>query len=1076
KNENKNENKNNHIRVCRYMMRILLIKSVDKNHLPYTYQSFPFRLALRSNWKLWLSELSDDSYRAFLSRIAVMMHGGSDDKSLQARVLETGGLSNQVWDYKPGFAFTLFDLEEGLRLLFDQYEKQLKGVEAGGRVVAGEGAEAGGGVVAGEGAREKIGVGFEAGAREASCDALAELLSTLSLIALTFALWVNPKGYESDLMHLGKLMFPEEITGKLFLTEGSQDLAYDEAYNEAYNEEYSKAYEEVSDKAYCKAKEECKDGAGASGDKNALRDRNGFKRRTLCDVGKDDNRLAYEELNLARALIERADYDAAGKGLERIIREYLFSSDEVLGQALFLLGNCCQYGYKVPEMYSSVEDIFRQARLLGCEKTPSRIEDILEVPQPADEEDGGICVLNVSADEAEEGAAGWFLKTVPPNWTVQFSESSLRLLDDISNRNSRLVFISPDFSRNVMQTLQVIDGIKKRVTAGETSLEDWADLEIYIRCEEEVVCPLLDTALSFIVDLSKEDGRPSGILRIYLIDDHKRAAQLLLARHCLHYPLTMPGYAGDRRARTQGLRFVIVSNQEDDRYVSWLVREAFWMMPVTRDGIEAKIIVLSPNASATGARISAKCPGLAKFSRYNGIEWASTDCEWKSRGSAGNSAASPKSFEYRDVVIDDISFPQIEYVDTDFSTDALVNEIRRQEKSRAALYYAVDASSDLESVALATQIREISIRCAIEGRKIRSYSRIRPTIAFRCLDPDYARLAQELLVPKEDEVANNQWYNSYGLVSWGTVKELYSWENLSGGAIERLSECMHLQYSGAAPEDGTSNGVMASYFNRLYNRDSSFAGAMSFPVRLFTVNIVPEAWFIQDGEAYWGKAQREYLPEQFVRKYTVIKDVKRLLDENTRETLAKYEHARWCLYMLSRGYLPANADVQMNETVDYMKAGAPRHVLQIAKLHPCICSWEQMKLLQRRLDNEYNLFYSGGNESSVTLHDDRFAKYADPDRKFDYFTSIDYSNIESMPELLRLEWFALERDAAGRKTADREESDREESGRAISEKEGFSQEASAREASGGKTAVRQDTNRESLDRARSCNTLSANGI
>ena len=54
---------------------------------------------------------------------------------------------------------------------------------------------------------------------------------------------------------------------------------------------------------------------------------------------------------------------------------------------------------------------------------------------------------------------------------------------------------------------------------------------------------------------------------------------------------------------------------------------------------------------------------------------------------------------------------------------------------------------------------------------------------------------------------------------------------------------------------------------------------------------------------------------------------------------------RWCCWALTRGWLPVNP-VQVTQ---YITAGVKRHTLQIAKLHPCICSWKGLELLQEEL-------------------------------------------------------------------------------------------------------------------------------
>ena len=64
--------------------------------------------------------------------------------------------------------------------------------------------------------------------------------------------------------------------------------------------------------------------------------------------------------------------------------------------------------------------------------------------------------------------------------------------------------------------------------------------------------------------------------------------------------------------------------------------------------------------------------------------------------------------------------------------------------------------------------------------------------------------------------------------------------------------------------------------------------------------------------------------------------------------LAKYEHDRWVRWMLSEGWLPASVD----DILLYKRAGAEKHQLHIAKMHPCICDWEELKNVEEDLSKE----------------------------------------------------------------------------------------------------------------------------
>lgn len=167
-----------------------------------------------------------------------------------------------------------------------------------------------------------------------------------------------------------------------------------------------------------------------------------------------------------------------------------------------------------------------------------------------------------------------------------------------------------------------------------------------------------------------------------------------------------------------------------------------------------------------------------------------------------------------------------------------------------------------------------------------------------------------------------------------------------------ISQCMHLQYCSQNEhynfESEPKTEDIWSYYHRLYNRGSSFAAAMSLPYRLFEAGVFPPRWIISnDYDIYWNKASRQLLADNFS---------KLIEKEHTEDTglinrLARYEHTRWCCYMISvMGWIPASKD----QTVHYINNGVDRHTLQIAKMHPCICSWTDLKLLYSDLHFLYN--------------------------------------------------------------------------------------------------------------------------
>lgn len=653
----------------------------------------------------------------------------------------------------------------------------------------------------------------------------------------------------------------------------------------------------------------------------------------------------------ARALLRQCHYQEAGEACTQILQKFTNAPDIVRGEAYDILYKCCTAGlgaYKLPRSFGSVEQLSAEAKNLGYDHDTACDRRILPVPRRCSDSGQGVCVCNAHND-----ACSWLESTMPTGWEMKYSPSPASFVH--CSETVRFALLDEDLEKNVRDALQVLGTIQQT--------NHWKHSEIFIRCEEEKTSPLLDTALSFLRSSWKSsDACP---VHVHLLDEAKNTAQSLYARHPLFYPFTLNP---DSRL-SDPLHLVILSSAPNTSLASWLVREASWLLPVLSN---THITLLSPCADKIRSHIGAACPGLAEQITF-GRE---------------------KSRQTR-LSIKDIKFPEMEFIDVDFESPQLSYELQQIEAKKGLKYYVIDAGSDLETIALGTRVRENNIRRAVEKRQIDLYSRNRAVIALRCVSPHMAHLARELLVPKEKK-PGNQWFNNYGFTTFGALDELYSWDNLDGGVFEEAAQCLHLMYCGAAfrPEEKrTREKDLDSYFQSLYNQDSSRAAVIGFPYRLFRAGIVAPCWYIQDPDAYWSEPQRLDLANRL--QMSLAKD-KKLLSR-----LAQYEHTRWTCYLISRGWLGFS---DSDQAVQIIKAGAPKHMLQIARLHACICSWDDLKALHSSLDWAYR------NERTDGLHslpDDSFSKYYDPEKEYTYFQHLDDESIQKTPQVLRTEWFAV---------------------------------------------------------------------
>lgn len=664
----------------------------------------------------------------------------------------------------------------------------------------------------------------------------------------------------------------------------------------------------------------------------------------------------------------KGDYVASAELFSKIVTNYLTAPNEILGNSYTYLSKC--YGISSVRMspIGTQKELERWAKHYGSTDILLKEHFIHQVPKSFSSADTGLCIFNrLDNSETTKQIFYWVTGTIPSGWNWEILNDSILLKAKQSNSKVRFVFINNSYSQNLEDTLFILEAIRNWQMSGSVNSYMCQNIEIFVRCQEETATALLDTACSFL-----DSEYPP--VRIYLIDEKKRTADYLFAKHPLFYPSTFS--FNKCKKDNLGTTLILVSDNPDTEYISWLIRDAFWMLPRTSSNIHSKIIILSPKAVEIATNLASTCPGLSPFTSI--IDPVSD-------------AKAPLATTVN-INIDDIAFPELEYHPVSINSRAFQYKLETIISNDILPYFVVDSKSDLSAITLGKEIRETIIRKAIEKRQLGNYSSDSIVISVRIQNPDYANLAENLIVPKENE-HDGFWFNDYKLITFGSFKDIFSWDQLTGGAIEFISQCIHFQYRNSNDDyDFTRKPTVKdlnSYFHRLYNRSSSFAAAMSIPYRLFEANIVPDRWYISNENSYWGENDRTLLAQKFEEK--IKEDTEKETPELINQ-LARYEHTRWCCYMLSMGWLPATE----TQTISYINHGVKRHSLQIAKLHPCICSWDDLKNLYRNLHWCYNGTIDDYGKPKINK---LFETYSD--ETLEYFQKIDINNIIQTADILR---------------------------------------------------------------------------
>lgn len=518
-----------------------------------------------------------------------------------------------------------------------------------------------------------------------------------------------------------------------------------------------------------------------------------------------------------------------------------------------------------------------------------------------------------------------FEKTIPESWERWLAEFDLTVMRiKIHEKTAkRFLFFDDEFEKNIEDLFELLQLIKD-----EKPDEKDLKIEIFIRHDSEIARALIDTALSSI---------PEYTIPIFLIDDDKTSAQQLLSRHPLFFPVRavdLKESAKRLKEERPILHFVILGTS---KVAKWLVREAFWMMGFRENAISCKITVVDENAEEFVRKIKAQYPGMVKS----------------------------------DFEVEEIELPEILKANVDFHSFELSDTIKDFIEETPYCYFAVATESDEENLLLATRIREVLVRNHIERKDKHALETPNP-IAVLCRKDQIAWTAKRLVIEKE--TYGDRWFNTWSLIPFGNLSGYYTWDLIDGGTFGKLSKCIHYQFSGLKPEEAGINvekirEMDKGYYGRQYNHDSSYCLALSMPYRIFQFRdingnqIMPIAWEIWDEKAFASVEQLNYLANR-----------SKGISEKEYKTIAVWEHDRWVRWMLSRGWLPASAE----DAVFAFESGNERQQLFVARLHPCICSYEAQKELGNTLKRECG------------IHSD--------------FYSYDMANIKDTKKLLGLEW------------------------------------------------------------------------
>lgn len=601
------------------------------------------------------------------------------------------------------------------------------------------------------------------------------------------------------------------------------------------------------------------------------------------------------------------------------------SCEKMYGRCLQNKGQASQAGYWY---YKAARRGDADASVLLSEldlPSPSDPEKTSDTSAPPVAETIGLCFSNAQNEMAEA-----FLTSLPAGWDVM---PLMSLEDGFKKDTEGLSFIIFLADEDVHQNMRDLDSTVRfleHLPAGDEAKKRLIEkVHIYVRTQgdDDVEIKTVDSfnsvnELRVKLDLMGDESEPLRLSSVHkdwfyhirICNPVRDASQYLLS----HAPLFLPAL-GDRRQKPH---IVFIGGGS---IVTQLICDMLSVFPVTRDGKPLSVTVISENAGKVQEAVQERMPELS-------------------------AKRSPVSCDLNFFTLTRHELWEL------VTTGRLPDSPREKELQKTlfeANYYIVAGSDGRENVKAATWLRGALLSSSSEFG-------ILPFIAVHVQDSLLSRQAAHFSVINEG--IGFSWYNNYNLFCFGGCRDLYTFQRLEEGYIEKRSFALHMSWYG--DDDKARAQAERDYWCRYYNRDSSRMSALSILYKAFLAGITLESPYD------YGQESREALLASPLEEW--------ISDPDHLDRAARMEHERWTYFACSRGWRHASVE-QMRS---YLNMGNPRQQLYLAKLHPCIVSWQKLPEVQK----EYN----------------RIQRLKDPDWKDRDLIKSDYDIVKALPGLLRV--------------------------------------------------------------------------
>jgi len=248
------------------------------------------------------------------------------------------------------------------------------------------------------------------------------------------------------------------------------------------------------------------------------------------------------------------------------------------------------------------------------------------------------------------------------------------------------------------------------------------------------------------------------------------------------------------------------------------------------------------------------------------------------------------------------------------------------EHCRNTTYAAVCVDDDSLSIQTAVYLRRFFIRTDSDFKK-------EPFIAAFVTSKEKFKAVQELTAVNKEKISLKGWdiyspkSENYNIVPFGYDDDIYSYENIVENKTIQLALNCHAAYQYMFGDGSVipKEKLMESFNYNEIDKKSNRANGIHLKYKLHLLG-------------YELKAENEANSEEIENAQIILKEIhEKLENPENMDYLARLEHDRWTAFQSSQGW----RSVSIEEARNYSAVtGSHKHLK--AKLHPCICTYEEL--------------------------------------------------------------------------------------------------------------------------------------